>query len=582
MKKNINLLTIICFIIMLIGITGCNPVNVGNVKETGLTPKIAMANAKGGLQVSLNFIKKSMSTKASDISDVIDSVTFHITGTNLPAPINQIVQRADFKGQGWAVIQINDLLPGTINVTVEAKDASGNVIATGHQDNITVIPGDTIRIRIDCVINVGSVIIDFVCINCLPTPTVTIPASIEPPSPMPTACCVTPTPTITDTPTPDPTPSAKWTIMVYMAADNSLYDDSAKDLTEMQAGINTQNVNDINVIVLFDGLPNGDSAIYKIKPGGKDLIDDNASIIPVDTHEVNMGNPITAQHFVQWTIQHYPAQNYMIDTWDHGSGIFSYAGRSLAPQTKGFAEDAGSGSVLQAKDLTGILSTAMQTSGKKIEILGFDACLMEQLEIAYQVKDYCKILVGSEAPEPGLGWDYQSWFAGINTNMSPSAVASLLVDTYANYYSPYPTAQVTLSAIDLNAMTTTFIPALNNLADTLKNSVLTYKSEISNARNTTQLLDADKFRYYVDIGEFIKNIKNPAISAEITTAATNAENAYGNIVIREAHNPYYPNVTGLAIYFPVQLYNTAYDNPAEILFAEQPAWGNFIKELYFK
>ena len=200
---------LISTLIAVFAMVGCNESNLNTGSNT-LNPNITAFSAKGGLQVSLNFIKKSMSTKASDISDVIDSVTFHITGANLPAPINQTVQRADFKGPGWAVIQINDLLPGTINVTVEAKDASGNVIATGHQDNITVIPGDTIRIRIDCVINVGSVIIDFVCINCLPTPTVTIPASISPPSPMPTVCCpsVPPTdPPTTPPPTDPPSPT---------------------------------------------------------------------------------------------------------------------------------------------------------------------------------------------------------------------------------------------------------------------------------------------------------------------------------------------------------------------------------------
>ena len=198
---------LISALIAVFAMVGCNESKLNTGTNT-LNPNISALNAKGGLQVSLNFIKKSMSTKASDISDVIDSVTFHITGANLPAPINQTVQRADFKGPGWAVIQINDLLPGTINVTVEAKDASGNVIATGHQDNITVIPGDTIRIRIDCVINVGSVIIDFVCINCLPTPTVTIPASIAPPSPMPTVCCTSPPPTSP--------PPANGNILVYV------------------------------------------------------------------------------------------------------------------------------------------------------------------------------------------------------------------------------------------------------------------------------------------------------------------------------------------------------------------------------
>ena len=222
-------LSLISALIAVFAMVGCNDSKMNTGSNT-LNPNVATFSTKGGLQVSLNFVKKTISTKASDISDVIDSVTFHITGANLPAPINQIVQRADFKGPGWAVIQINDLLPGTINVTVEAKDASGNVIATGHQDNITVIPGDTIRIRIDCVINVGSVIIDFVCINCLPNPTVTIPASIEPPSPMPTVCASgscspSPSPTGTVTPTPLPINYSSWTDqgLIYTAPTGDAY-----------------------------------------------------------------------------------------------------------------------------------------------------------------------------------------------------------------------------------------------------------------------------------------------------------------------------------------------------------------------
>ena len=242
------ILALISALIAVFAMAGCNESKM-NTGTNSLNPNISALNAKGGLQVSLNFIKKSMSTKASDISDVIDSVTFHITGSNLPAPINQIVQRADFKGPGWAVIQINDLLPGTINVTVEAKDASGNVIATGHQDNITVIPGDTIRIRIDCVINVGSVIIDFVCINCLPTPTVTIPASIDPPSPMPTVCC------------PTSAPPAKADILVYVT--NTTYVSKADydfDLPQILAdaqGHYTVDVKDRSDGVITDNLLNG-------------------------------------------------------------------------------------------------------------------------------------------------------------------------------------------------------------------------------------------------------------------------------------------------------------------------------------
>jgi len=36
-----------------------------------------------------------------------------------------------------------------------------------------------------------------------------------------------------------------------------------------------------------------------------------------------------------------------------------------------------------------------------IDILNFDACLMSTLEVAYEVKDVAKFLVGSQFLEPG-------------------------------------------------------------------------------------------------------------------------------------------------------------------------------------
>ena len=63
----------------------------------------------------------------------------------------------------------------------------------------------------------------------------------------------------------------KWTVMVHLSADNNLYPFGLEDINEMEAGLNSD---DINVLVLFDGEKKGDSAVYKIK---KDAM--NANII---------------------------------------------------------------------------------------------------------------------------------------------------------------------------------------------------------------------------------------------------------------------------------------------------------------
>jgi hypothetical protein len=44
----------------------------------------------------------------------------------------------------------------------------------------------------------------------------------------------------------------------------------------------------------------------------------------------------------------------------------------------------------------------------KIDILGFDACLMSMYEIGAVLAPYANYLLASELLEPGTGWDYSS------------------------------------------------------------------------------------------------------------------------------------------------------------------------------
>jgi cysteine peptidase C11 family protein len=52
-----------------------------------------------------------------------------------------------------------------------------------------------------------------------------------------------------------------------------------------------------------------------------------------------------------------------------------------------------------------VLGTAHQLLGRKVDMVGMDACLMTMLEVAYQIRDHAEILVGSE---PGDGRPYDT------------------------------------------------------------------------------------------------------------------------------------------------------------------------------
>ena len=52
-------------------------------------------------------------------------------------------------------------------------------------------------------------------------------------------------------------------------------------------------------------------------------------------------------------------------------------------------------------------------NGKKLDVIGFDACLMSMLEVGYAMRDVGNTLVGSEELEPGPGWKYDDWLRSI-------------------------------------------------------------------------------------------------------------------------------------------------------------------------
>ena len=397
--------------------------------------------------------------------------------------------------------------------------------------------------------------------------------------------------------TPNPTPSATvkpaalmqdfssfkkaggtWTILVHLGAENNLNSFGFSDMNEMASGLTTQNIKNFNVIVLYDGTKSGDSQIFKLKPGGRDPIDDKGAVIPTNTHEIDSGSLAVSQKFIKWAVNAYPSDHLMIDFWDHGAGIFRGQKEDWLPTTKGngrtsrgFCYDDG-GTNMETRDLGPLLASA----GRKFDIVSFDACLMGHLEIAYQCKGYADILVASEETEPGDGWDYANWLKKAGTSdLSAASVASTLVDTYKDFYTKAG-QDSTLSALDINGIVNNFVPLFNQFGAALEKSLPAGKTAITTARTSTQTFyNSD----CADFGDFLKKLGK--VSAEVDALVPQVKAAYQKVVIREGHTGSLSGATGMVTYFPsgYASYNSTYDNVKEILFAEQPTWGKFLKAL---
>jgi hypothetical protein len=120
---------------------------------------------------------------------------------------------------------------------------------------------------------------------------------------------------------------------------------------------------------------------------------------------------------------------------------------------RGIAYDDGSGDCLDNRELKQVLAHAHHMLGRPVDLVGMDACLMTMLEVAYQLRDHARILVGSEELEPGAGWPYAAVFGDLvaGPTMGPPVLAAAIVRRYAESYASSG-ADATQSAIDLSAL----------------------------------------------------------------------------------------------------------------------------------
>ena len=77
-----------------------------------------------------------------------------------------------------------------------------------------------------------------------------------------------------------------------------------------------------------------------------------------------------------------------------------------ATHDRAIAFDDTSRDFLDNVELKKVLAEVKRQTGRDIDVLGFDACLMNMIEIAYQLRGTAQVVVGSEELEPGDGWPY--------------------------------------------------------------------------------------------------------------------------------------------------------------------------------
>lgn len=384
-----------------------------------------------------------------------------------------------------------------------------------------------------------------------------------------------------------------WTIMVWLDADNNLEEVGMKDINEMEYGLYLAQQGDPNIesklsIVLqvdrIDGYDSNpydrgsdwtDTRRYVIKPDSDpSQTSDFTSMKIQDLGEINMGDANNLKSFIAFCKDNYTANNYALILWNHGGGVRVEKREVEYLQPKDICWDYTDNSDrLYIAEITDVL-----TDNEDVNVIGFDACFMMMVEIAYEYRPIegkfgANYMVGSPYTEPWAGWPYDkiinrfkgSGFDGEGDvcydveSLTQAQLASLIVKEYEDAFSNSPSE--ILTAIDLSKAQA-IKDALDQLAvelvdekvdaeDIRGSNIMTVTMEYFNETSEDEWINFPHFDLY-DFAERISNSTN--FTANAKSAASLLMSTVEDCVIESWGGFSYQNFqkgkNGLGFFFP--------------------------------
>lgn len=334
-----------------------------------------------------------------------------------------------------------------------------------------------------------------------------------------------------------------WTIMLYLCG-TDLETDEGYASINLEEICNADLPEDVNFVIetggtqqwQWDGIdPNVLSRCH---------VEDESLYIDETQPPVSMGEVSTFVDFVNWGVSHYPSEHYGVIFWDHGGG-----------SVDGVCYD-------QLYDDDNLdmseLAEAMSQMPMKLDLVGFDACLMASFECAKALQQGGKYMVASEETEPGYGWDYTTILdsLGEDTSMNGEELGKIICDAFYQKCDDYGLADTaTLSVIDL-----TKVGAVNNAFNDYAGGMalatqdmLSFGSVAGRAESAESFggnTPEEGYCNLVDLTDLVDNTRDSVIGKDDGTALLDS---IREAVRYEVHGDGRSNANGLAIYYPLEV-----------------------------
>jgi len=338
---------------------------------------------------------------------------------------------------------------------------------------------------------------------------------------------------------------AKWTILVYMAADNTLSEAAVDELNEMEEAMYSD---DINLIVQIDSRAGNfynfyeGTRRYHIFPDADNSSEVTSKIVK-SLGEQDTGDYDSISDFANWGFDKYPSEKKALFIWSHGNNWY--------PSYPRFCPDHDSDHYI---DVTGKdLQKGLKKIDGNLDLLVYDACNMLSMEIIGESYKYADYIIGSEDLIHSDGFPYKDLLNGWESYSSTQNLASWIGDTFVDSYrvggSQNPFGHITAPASAAVFKSSKY--------KELRDALIMFGEDYPELPATTEFDTArDNCWEFndggddVDIREFFLKMAEQNISAELNASCDNILTILDDCFISQNFYNYLNEVGTAAIWLP--------------------------------
>lgn len=354
------------------------------------------------------------------------------------------------------------------------------------------------------------------------------------------------------------TARAKWTFLVFLNAANDLQRFGPLNVNQMEMVGSSQ---DVNIVVQWKqancvtcGSPDwvGTRRYYITRDNNPTQV--TSPVVQELGQNVDMGDWRELRNFIVWAQERYPAERYALVVWNHGAGWRITRDNKLGKIPRSVSIDDHTRNEIQVWQLPQALNVNPQ-----VDMLIFDASLMQMIEVAYEVRNATSIMVGSEESPPGEGYVYNAFLVDLvgNPGITPAQFGAKIVQRTFEQYGY--NGDNTQSAVDLSKMET----VKDRLNDFALRLLARGPSEPDLVRDARQNAESYAYPENKDLWDYADRIANGTGFADLRTAARGLQSAIESAVIANEAGRLNRNSHGLSVYVPTPTaYLTSYANLA--------------------